>query len=169
MNLRSVTVISLGLTTLLGAGGLPDDKKDGQTIPEPGFTALFNGKDLEGWHIMNQGQFSVKDGVQFLNRGSGWLRSDKESKDFELRMDFRFLNAGANSGIFLRASKEGNNYPSKNYQVQTMSARPASNGFAATRSGSRRRSCGAWISFALHTSASRGGRGMWVIVPRVRS
>ncbi len=94
------------------------DKKDDK--PEPGFMSLSNGKDLEGWHIMNKGQFSVKDGVIFLNRGSGWLRSEKEYKDFELRMDFRFLNKGADSGIFIRASKEGKNWPSKNYQVQTM-------------------------------------------------
>jgi hypothetical protein len=120
MNRRLISVVALSLMTILGARGLADDKKDGQTIPEPGFTALFKGKDLECWHIMNKGQFSVKDGVLFLNRGGGWLRSDKEYQDFELRMDFRFLNAGANSGIFLRASKEGNNYPSKNYQVQTM-------------------------------------------------
>jgi hypothetical protein len=87
---------------------------------EDGFTALFNGKDLEGWHIMNNGQFSVKDKVIHLNKGSGWLRSDKEYKDFELRMEFRFVSKGADSGIFVRASKDGKNWPAKAYQVQTM-------------------------------------------------
>src|SRR5262249_42111166 len=65
---------------------------------------------------------SVKDGVIFLNRGTGWLRSAKEYKDFELRLDFRFLNEGADSGIFIRATMDGNNWPSKNYQVQTIDA-----------------------------------------------
>jgi hypothetical protein len=88
--------------------------------PEKGFVWIFNDRSLDGWHIMNKGRFSVKDRTLFLNRGSGWLRSDKEYRDFELRMDFRFLNKGDNSGIFFRASKDGNNYPSKNYQVQTM-------------------------------------------------
>jgi hypothetical protein len=88
--------------------------------PEKGFVSLFNGKSLDGWHIMNRGRFSVKDGVIFLDRGSGWLRSDKQYQDFELRLDFRFLNKGDNSGIFFRASKEGATYPAKNYQVQTM-------------------------------------------------
>ena len=72
------------------------------TKTEPGFTALFDGKSLNGWNIENKGEFSVKDGVIFLNKGRGWLRSDKEYKDFELRMDFRFISKGADSGIFIR-------------------------------------------------------------------
>lgn len=87
---------------------------------EEGFISLFNGKDLTGWQVMNNGKFSVKDGVIFLDKGSGWLRSDKEYQDFELRMEFRFVSKGADSGIFLRASKDGKNWPTRNYQVQTM-------------------------------------------------
>ena len=93
--------------------------KDDKPAKEPGFTALFDGKSLDGWHIMNKGKFSVKDGVIFLDRGSGWLRSDKEYKDFELRLDFRFIDRGADSGVFIRAGKDGANWPDKNYQVQT--------------------------------------------------
>jgi hypothetical protein len=87
---------------------------------EAGFVALFDGKSLDGWHIMNGGKFSVKGGVIVLDKGSGWLRSDKEYQDFELRMDFRFVSKGADSGIFVRAGKDGKNWPAKNYQVQTM-------------------------------------------------
>lgn len=82
------------------------------------FVSLFNGKDLTGWHIMNNGQFSVKDGVIFVNKGGGWLRSEKEYRDFELRMEFRFLNKGANSGVFIRSNDDKG--PNKAYQVQTM-------------------------------------------------
>jgi hypothetical protein len=97
-------------------------EKGDKPADEPGFASLFNGKNLDGWHVMNNGKFSVKegDGVIFLNKGGGWLRTEKEYKDFELRLDFRFLNKGADSGIFIRASKEGGNWPSTNYQVQTM-------------------------------------------------
>jgi len=87
---------------------------------EEGFASLFNGKDLSGWIIENKGKFSVKDGAIFLDRGAGWLRSEKVYQDFELRLDFRFVSKGADSGIFVRASKEGSNWPAKNYQVQTM-------------------------------------------------
>lgn len=84
------------------------------------FTSLFNGKDLSGWAIENKAKFKVKDDVIFLDRGAGWLRSDKTYQDFELRLDFRFVSRGADSGIFLRANNEGSNWPGKNYQVQTM-------------------------------------------------
>jgi len=109
--------ISLALLGMLAAGVIRagDDAK-----PEPGFTSLFNGKDLSGWNIENKGKFSVKGGAIFLDRGSGWLRSDKEYQDFELRLDFRFVSKGADSGIFVRANNEGNNWPEKNYQIQTM-------------------------------------------------
>ncbi len=112
--------LALALVSLLAIPTAALDKEADKSVVEPGFTSLFNGKDLDGWHIMNQGQFSAKEGVIFLNRGGGWLRSDKEYKDFELRLDFRFLNEKADSGIFIRASKEGKKWPSKNYQVQTM-------------------------------------------------
>ena len=99
----------------LPMAGRADDKP----VVEPGYTALFNGVDLDGWHIMNKGQFSARKGVIYLNKGGGWLRSDKQYKDFELRLDFRFIDKGADSGIFVRAGLEGDNWPKKNYQVQT--------------------------------------------------
>jgi len=87
---------------------------------EAGFTHLFNGKDLTGWVIENEGKFSVKDGTIFLDRGKGWLRSEKEHRDFELRLDFRFVSRGADGGVFIRAAREGKNWPIKHYQIQTM-------------------------------------------------
>ena len=108
----------LPLFIVFGTILIPARSDDSKT--EPGFTSLWNGKDLSGWHIMNDGQFAVKDGVIHLNRGNGWLRTEKQYKDFELRMDFRFVSKGADSGIFVRAGAEGANWPTKNYQVQTM-------------------------------------------------
>jgi hypothetical protein len=127
---------------------------------EEGFTSLFNGKDLTGWHVENKGKFSVKDGVIFLDKGSGWLRSDKEYQDFELRMDFRFVSKNADSGIFVRASKEGKNWPAKSYQVQTMDNDSIGNVFPAGLSKAKvkrdaalvkqtRKKTGEWQSYAL--------------------
>jgi hypothetical protein len=99
---------------------------------EKGFVALFNGKDLTGWVRENKGKFSVKEGVIVLDRGSGWLRSEKEYQDFELRLEFRFISKGADSGIFLRASKDGSNWPAQNYQVQTMDNESIAGLFAMT-------------------------------------
>ena len=89
--------------------------------PPPGFTALFNGKSLEGWKMVNtQDNFFVKDGILVLNKGAGWLASDKTYSDFELRIRYRFVTPGTDSGIFIRAGLEGKNWPTKGYQVQNM-------------------------------------------------
>ena len=85
---------------------------------EEGFTDLFNGENLDGWHIMNDGKFSVMDGAIVLDGGRGWLRSDKEYANFILRLEVRWIKDKQDSGVFLRASEEGNNWPKTRYEVQ---------------------------------------------------
>ena len=82
-------------------------------------TDLFNGKNLDGWVIENGGQFSVKKGVLKVNKGTGWLRSEKKYSDFKMTMEFRFMEKDANSGIYVRipSNKTGekNGYPASYY------------------------------------------------------
>lgn len=80
--------------------------------------SLFDGKSLAGWHVMNKGKFEAKDGLLQLRGGGGWLRSDKEYDDFILTLDVRWLKEKQDSGIFLRASKEGKNWPDRKIEVQ---------------------------------------------------
>ena len=96
---------------------------------EPASTAtsaiqLFNGQDLDGWEIVNNGQFSVEDGVLKLDRGTGWLRSSETFGDFVLTMEFRFLEEEANSGIFVRTGPtsrdDDRGWPDNGYQIQCM-------------------------------------------------
>ena len=96
---------------------------------EPASTAtsaiqLFNGQDLDGWEIVNNGQFSVEGGVLKIDRGTGWLRSSETFGDFVLTMEFRFLEEEANSGIFVRtgptSSNDDRGYPDNGYQIQCM-------------------------------------------------
>ena len=90
----------------------------------PGYVSLFNGKNLDGWVIENNGQFSVQNGLLVVNKGTGWLRSEEEYGDFVFKMDFRFLEKEANSGIFVRtgptSKKDENGWPDNGYQVQCM-------------------------------------------------
>lgn len=85
---------------------------------------LFNGEDLGGWVIENGGQFSVRNGVLFVNKGTGWLRFEEEFGDFVLELDFRFLEKEANSGIFVRTGStsrgDEKGWPDNGYQVQCM-------------------------------------------------
>jgi hypothetical protein len=89
-----------------------------------GEIALFNGKNLDGWVIENNGQFSVADGMLRVNEGTGWLRSVDTFADFTLVLEFRFLEPRANSGIFVRTAStsrdDANGWPDNGYQVQCM-------------------------------------------------
>ena len=86
--------------------------------------SLFNGANLDNWVVENDGQFSVEDGVLKVNRGTGWLRSAGVFSDFTLVMEFRFLEAEANSGVFVRtgptSNEDENGWPNNGYQVQCM-------------------------------------------------
>jgi hypothetical protein len=85
---------------------------------EEGFVSLFDGKTLDGWHLMNGAKFTVEDGVLKHDAGLGWLRSDKEYADFILRLEFRFMKPKQDGGVFLRSVKEGENWPNQKYEVQ---------------------------------------------------
>ena len=77
---------------------------------EEGFTQLFNGETLDGWHLENGARFVVEDGVIKHRGGLGWLRSDKQYSDFVLRLEFRFLKPKQDGGVFLRSNTDGNNW-----------------------------------------------------------
>jgi len=108
------TVVALAALFLPGATGIV--LAAGQA--EEGFVSLFDGKTLNGWHPMNGAKFVVGDGVIKHNEGRGWLRSDKEYADFILRLELRFLKPKQDGGVFLRAGKEGKDWPDQRYEVQ---------------------------------------------------
>jgi HEAT repeat protein len=70
---------------------------------------LFNGNDLAGWKIIGgkEGNWGADNGVLYTSgEGGGWLSTDREFDNFELDLDFR-VPEGGNSGVFLRAPREG--------------------------------------------------------------
>ncbi len=77
--------------------------------PPEGFTPLFNGKDLDGWKVHNgkSASWGADKGVLYVNGGGGgWLMTEKEYGDFELRLEFK-VPKGGNSGVALRAPMKG--------------------------------------------------------------
>ena len=97
-----------------------------ENVPPEGFKALFNGKDLSGWHGCSVGPYklaemsaeerkktldeqnasfkkhwSVENG-EFVNDGEGaYATTDKEYGNFELLIDYKTIPR-ADSGIYLR-------------------------------------------------------------------
>jgi hypothetical protein len=78
--------------------------------PPEGFVSIFNGKDLDGWKVNEGGKQSVwggADGILFVEgRGGGWLLTEKEYGDFEVRLEYKMPEHG-NSGVGLRTPRKG--------------------------------------------------------------
>ena len=86
------------------------------------FVPLFDGT-LKGWVVENTtaGNFTINDKVLRVEGPSGWLRSDGQYIDFTLRVQFRFMTADADSGIFFRTAGTTpfmRGWPNNSYQVQ---------------------------------------------------
>jgi hypothetical protein len=96
------------------------DRASSQSVDD-GYEPLFDGKTLNGWKFVNaKDNFLVKDGLLVMNKGMGWLATEKTFDNFSLRVRCRFVTPGADSGIFIRSSLEGKNWTSKGYQIQNM-------------------------------------------------
>jgi hypothetical protein len=157
MTSRSAPFIALGLALAVGAR---PEAAPAQATPPPGFTALFNGKDLAGWHGMPhfdprqlaampeaeratklaawteeaKRHWSVADGA-VVNDGEGpYLTTDREFGDIELLIEYRTVPK-ADSGIYLRGTP----------QVQIWDATP---GTAREALGQHKGSGGLWNNSA---------------------
>lgn len=113
------TIVAVAVSCLLGVPSLSSSADKA----EESFVSLFDGKTLDGWHLMNGAKFKVEDGVIKHNQCHGWLRSDKEYSDFVLHLEFRFMTAKQDGGVFLRASMEGKDWPDRKYEVQVENTR----------------------------------------------
>jgi hypothetical protein len=71
-------------------------------LPNEQWVKLFNGKDLNGWIEVGHEKWMVEDSTihgQAVTREYGYLKTDKNYKDFEMTLRFRCEGDG-NSGVF---------------------------------------------------------------------
>lgn len=104
---------ALTFTLLLGLLTARAEDRTSESInaPPEGFKALFNGKDLEGWKLhggrKDTWTVDVKEGTFHTGKGGGgWIMTEKEYGNFELRCDFK-VPKGGNSGVALRSPMKG--------------------------------------------------------------
>ena len=76
--------------------------------PPRGFESLFNGKDLTGWKSTGNAKvWGADKGVIYCEGGGGgWLMTEKEFGDYELRLEYK-MPKGGNSGVGIRSPLTG--------------------------------------------------------------
>ena len=109
--------------TILLAPGLrevPDYRNVNADPPPPlipaGFTSIFNGKDLTGWHVSKTARHGVNPdyhvahgmilGTQRPLGSGGLLVTDRKYRNFELSMEVK-PDWGNDSGVFIRTTETG--------------------------------------------------------------
>lgn len=97
VSLRLLAAAFLGCTPLAITAAEPE-------VPTLEFVDLFNGKNLDGWIDVNTSPetWSVKDGlIHCTGHPIGVMRSEKQYENFILVIEWRHMEAGGNSGVFL--------------------------------------------------------------------
>jgi Domain of Unknown Function (DUF1080) len=102
--MRFVRLAAILLAVAFIAGPVSSDEPK----PPEGFTSLFNGTDLTGWKATGDMKvWGAEKGLIYVEKGGGgWLLTEKEFGDFELRVEYK-MSKGANSGVALRTPTEG--------------------------------------------------------------
>ena len=76
-----------------------------------GFVDLFNGRDLTGWINVNTAEetWKFRDGLLICSgRPLGVLCSEKQYENFVLHIEWRHMEAGGNSGVFIWSNARPN-------------------------------------------------------------
>jgi hypothetical protein len=103
-----------------GLREVPDYRKVTVDPPAPkvpdGFTPIFNGRDLTGWHISKEARHGVTPDFHVLHGmilgtqqpvgGGGLLLTDRKYRDFEMYFEAK-PDWGCDSGIFFRTTETG--------------------------------------------------------------
>lgn len=111
-------LIIVGILVFLISAGANDASAQPEGIPD-GFTTIFNGEDLTGWHISRTnhhgtvGNYFVEDGDLVMKQHpfglGGVILTDKEYGDFELYLEFKG-DPGTDGGVIFRSNESGSGY-----------------------------------------------------------
>ena len=102
------------LSSFMGSSVYSGEKKDES---EAGWIDLFNGKDLTGWRIAEDGPWEVKEGAIVVTGKRSHLFTEKEFKNFEFKADV-MTTPGSNSGIFFHSKFQDEGWPTLGYESQ---------------------------------------------------
>src|SRR6202023_3444104 len=90
---------------------------------EAGWITLFDGKNLDSWNKIGDANWRLEDGAVVADKGDGFLVSKNAYADFQLRAEF-WVDADANSGIFIRCTDPDKVTGATSYEVNIWDTRP---------------------------------------------
>ncbi len=85
-----------------------------------GWRPLFDGETLDGWEMHGDPTGAVaQEGNILITGGGGELATKEDFQDFELYLEFQ-TSEMANSGVFLRAARDGSNPAYSGCEIQVL-------------------------------------------------
>jgi hypothetical protein len=90
---------------------------------QTGWTALFDGKNLDNFNPVGTANWKLANGIVEANSGVGFLVSKNTYKDFEVRAEF-WVDGPANSGVFVRSTNPSEISADNAYEVNVYDTRP---------------------------------------------
>src|SRR5262249_4736956 len=95
----------------------------GKQSSATGWTTLFDGKSLAAFNMIGDANWQLVDGVVQANKGNGFLVTKGSYADFELKAEF-WVDADANSGVFIRCENPQQITAMNAYEVNIFDKRP---------------------------------------------
>ncbi len=117
MKRRSVISFALLLVGVAALSYAP------QASSETGWVTLFDGKNLDHFSPIGNANWRLEDGSVVADKGNGFLVTKEAYADYQIRAEF-WVDADANSGIFIRCTDPGKIGSSNAYEVNIWDTRP---------------------------------------------
>jgi len=90
---------------------------------ETGWVTLFDGKNLDHFSPIGNANWRLEDGSVVADKGNGFLVTKETYADYQLRAEF-WVDADANSGIFIRCTDPAKIGSANAYEVNIWDTRP---------------------------------------------
>jgi Domain of Unknown Function (DUF1080) len=90
---------------------------------DAGWITLFDGTNLNNWNQVGDANWKLADGIVSADKGNGFLVSKGTYTNFQIRAEF-WVDADANSGIFIRCTNPAKITAVDGYEVNIFDKRP---------------------------------------------
>ena len=90
---------------------------------DDGWITLFDGKNLDNFNKIGDANWRLEDGSVVADKGNGFLVTKDAYSDYQIRAEF-WVDADANSGIFIRCTDPEKVGANNAYEVNIWDTRP---------------------------------------------